>query len=42
MHTIPDNSNVQPVEKQKVYPYYIENPVEENRVERFLEAFARY
>ena len=22
------------------YPYYIENPVRENRVERFLEAFA--
>ena len=24
----------------KKYPYYIENPVIENRVERFLEAFA--
>ncbi len=24
---------------KKAYPYYIENPVKENRVERFLEAF---
>ena len=40
MSTIPENSNIQTIEKQKTYPYYIENPVEENRVEKFLEAFA--
>ena len=29
-----------PAPPAKKYPYYIENPVTENRVERFLEAFA--
>jgi Fe-S oxidoreductase len=40
MSTIPEESNVGIAEKKKRYPYYIENPIEENRVEKFLEAFA--
>ncbi|MBD3216880.1 MAG: hypothetical protein GF310_01295 [candidate division Zixibacteria bacterium] len=40
MSTIPEESKIQTVKEKKSYPYYIENPVEENRVERFLEAFA--
>jgi len=38
------NMNIQPAGAIAIpvnkYPYYIENPVTENRVERFLEAFA--
>jgi Fe-S oxidoreductase len=40
MSTIREEPNLQVVEKKKTYPYYIENPVKENRVEKFLEAFA--
>ncbi|MBD3219196.1 MAG: hypothetical protein GF310_13050 [candidate division Zixibacteria bacterium] len=40
MSTIPEESKVRTLKEKKSYPYYIENPVEENRVERFLEAFA--
>jgi Fe-S oxidoreductase len=40
MSTIPEESRVEVVKEKKRYPYYIENPVEENRVEKFLEAFA--
>jgi len=40
MSTIPEQSRVEVVEKAKSYPFYIENPVTINRVEKFLEAFA--
>jgi Fe-S oxidoreductase len=39
MSTIREEPSLRVVEK-KAYPYYIENPVQENRVEKFLEAFA--
>ena len=35
-----EKADVKPEESLKVYPYYIENPLKENRVERFLEIFA--
>lgn len=34
------NQQQNPAVKKRDYPYYIENPVTEDRVERFLEAFA--
>ena len=38
--TMPATSFPEPATNEKKYPYYIERPVTQNRVERFLEAFA--
>ena len=38
--TIPAITTETKLVPPRQYPYYIENPVRENRVERFLEAFA--
>ncbi|MBD3401838.1 hypothetical protein GF420_03005, partial [candidate division GN15 bacterium] len=38
--TMPATSLREPATNEKKYPYYIERPVTQNRVERFLEAFA--
>nr|MBN2278754.1 (Fe-S)-binding protein [candidate division Zixibacteria bacterium] len=38
--TIPATTVEAKLTPARQYPYYIENPVKENRVERFLEAFA--
>ncbi len=40
MSVVPEESKVKQPTEQRKYPFYVENPLRENRVERFLEAFA--